>query len=66
MKYFVYNNMMMKSLKNDIEAAFLQVDEIGTKVDDHHFLLMKNLIADMERGLADQENQIRRLEWLAV
>jgi hypothetical protein len=59
------HNTMMKALKNDIEAVFLQVDEVGEKVDDHHFLIMRNLAADMERGLADQENQIRRLEWLA-
>ncbi|MHA2068624.1 MAG: hypothetical protein ACXABY_30035, partial [Candidatus Thorarchaeota archaeon] len=59
------HNHMMRALKNDIEASFLQVDEIGEKVDDHHFLIMKNLAADMERGLADQENMIRRLEWLA-
>jgi len=59
------HNMMTTSLKNDIEALFLQVEEIGVKTDDHHFLMMKNLFADMERGLDDQENNIRRLEWLA-
>jgi len=59
------HNIMMKALKNDIESIFLQVDEIGDKVDDHHFLFMKNILADMERGLTDQENTIRRLEWLA-
>lgn len=59
------HNAMMTALKNDLEALFLQVDEIGMKVNDHHFLVMKNLAADLERGLADQENKIRRLEWLA-
>lgn len=59
------HNTMMKALQNDIEALFNQVDEIGTKTNDHHFLMMKNLFADMERGIDDQENNIRRLEWLA-
>lgn len=59
------HNTMMTALKNDIEGLFLQTDEIGQKVNDHHFLFMKNLLADMERGLKDQENTIRRLEWLA-
>lgn len=59
------HNAMMESLKNDLEALFLQVNEIGGKVNDHHFLVMKNLAADLERGLADQENKVRRLEWLA-
>jgi hypothetical protein len=59
------HNTMMKAAKNDVEALFQQVDEIGGKVDDHHLLVMKNLAADLERALADQENTIRRLEWLA-
>jgi len=59
------HNMMMGSLKNDIEALFLQIDEISKTTDSHHYLLMKNLFADIERGLDDQENNIRRLEWLA-
>ena len=59
------HNTMMKALVNDIEAIFMQADEAGTRVEDHHFLVMKHLAADMERGLADQENTIRRLEWLA-
>lgn len=59
------HNIMMKALQNDIEALFSQVDQIGEKTDDHHFLVMKNLFADMERGLDDQENNIRRLEWIA-
>lgn len=52
------HNVMMRSFKNDIEAAFLQVDEIGAKLDEHNELLMKNIIADLERGLAEQENMI--------
>jgi hypothetical protein len=59
------HNTMMQAIKNDLEAAFLQVDEIGKKIDDHHELLMKNMIADLERGINEQENYIRKLEWLA-
>lgn len=59
------HNEMMTSLQNDIAALFEQVDEIGTKTDDHHFLMMKNLFADLERGIDDQENKIHELEWLA-
>jgi hypothetical protein len=57
--------MMMKAAKNDIEAAFIQVDEIGEKINDHHNLFMKNVMSDLERNLQQQENTIRRLEWLA-
>ena len=59
------HNVMMQSYKNDVEAAFLQVDEIGNKLDEHNELLVKNMIADLERGLKEQENNILRLEWLA-
>jgi len=59
------HNMMLKAAQQDLSAAYQQVDEIGSKVDDHHFLIMENLCADMERGLMDQENTIARLEWLA-
>ena len=48
-----------------MEAIFSQVSEIGDKINDHHFLVMKNFANDLEKGLADQENNIRRLEWLA-
>jgi len=56
---------MMKAVQNDIEAAFLQVDEIGNKLNDHHFLMMKGIISDVEKTLAEQEATITRLEWLA-
>ena len=59
------HNEMMKALKNDLEAIFIQVDDISKRINDHHFLIMKNLAADLERGLADQENVIRQAEWLA-
>lgn len=59
------HNYMMTAMKNDLQAIYYQIDEIGRTINDHHFLFMKNLIADLERGLLDQENQILRLEWLA-
>jgi len=59
------HNAMMQAFKNDLEAAFLQVDEIGEKLDDHNELLMKNMMSDLERALDEQENHIRKLEWLA-
>jgi len=59
------HNTMMKAAKNDIEASFLQVDEIGSKVEDHHNLFIKSVMGDLERNLQKQENTIRRLEWLA-
>lgn len=59
------HTIMMRSAQQDLFALFQQAKEIGSKVNDHHFLILKNLAADMERGLADQENTIRRLEWLA-
>jgi hypothetical protein len=59
------HNVMMQSFKNDIEASFLQVDEIGKKLDEHNELLMRNMIADLERGLNEQSNRILSLEWLA-
>jgi len=58
-------NTMTKAAKNDIEAAFLQVDEIGQKLSDHHRLFMSNVLKDLERNIQSQENTIRRLEWLA-
>jgi len=58
------HNVMMRSLKNDIEASFMQVDEMGKKTDDHHNLVLKNMISDLERGLDHQNNLIRNLEWL--
>jgi hypothetical protein len=59
------HNTMMQALKNDIEAAFLQVDEIGQKIADHNVLFMGNTLLDLDRNLSEQENKIRSLEWLA-
>jgi hypothetical protein len=59
------HNAMMDAIKNDLEALYLQVNEIGNKLNDYHFLMMENLITDLEKGIQDQENTIKRLEWLA-
>lgn len=59
------HNIMMKAASNDIEAIFIQADELGTKLDEHHVLFMENLISDLENNLNEQENNIIRLEWLA-
>lgn len=59
------HNIMTKAAKNDIEATFLQVDEIGEKLEDHHRLFMTNMLGDLEKSIQSQENTIRRLEWLA-
>ncbi len=59
------HNTMMQALKNDIEAAFLQVDEVGQKIADHNVLFMGNTLLDLDKNLSEQENKIRSLEWLA-
>ena len=38
------HNIMTKAAKNDIEATFLQIDEIGEKLEDHHRLFMTNMV----------------------
>lgn len=59
------HNIMVKSIKNDLEAAFIQLDDIGSKLDDHHILFMKNLIADLNKGINKQEENIKKLELIA-
>lgn len=58
------HNYMMEYAKNDLNSLYEQIDEIGSKIEDHHFLVMKTLVHDLEKGLADQENKIIELEWL--
>lgn len=60
------HNTMMQAAKNDIEAVFLQTDEIGRRLDDHHFYLMQGLISDLEKALQDQEDRIRELKLKAT
>jgi hypothetical protein len=60
------HNTMMQAAKNDLEAVFLQVDEIGRRLDDHHFYIMKGLISDLEKALQDQEDRIRELKMIAT
>lgn len=59
------HNLMMTSIKNDLEALFIQLNEIGEKLEDHHLLFIKNILSDLERGLNNQENTIKRLKLLA-
>ena len=59
------HNIMMDTLKRDLLALYEQVEEIGNKINDHHFLMMKNLATDLERGLLEQESIIRQLEWIS-
>ena len=60
------HNTMMTAAKNDIEAVFLQADEIGRRLDDHHFYLMQGLISDLEKVLQDQEDRIREFKMKAT
>jgi hypothetical protein len=59
------HNIMSQAMKNDLEAAFLQVDSLGTKLSDHSVLFTNGLLSDLERSLNNQEGLIRQLEWLA-
>jgi antitoxin component HigA of HigAB toxin-antitoxin module len=59
------HNVMMQSAKNDIEALFLQVDDMGAKLNDHHQLVLKSMVADLEQAIGEQEDTIRRLQILA-
>lgn len=59
------HNLMTQAIKNDIEAAFIQINEMGEKLEDHHLLFIDNLLADLERGLQRQSNKITELELLA-
>jgi len=56
------HNAMMRAAKNDLEAVFLQTDEIGRRLDDQHKYMMKSLIADLEKVLQEQEDKIRELK----
>lgn len=60
------HNTMMRAAKNDIEAVFLQTDEVGKRLDDHHFYMMQGLISDLEKALQDQEDRIRELKMKAT
>ncbi len=59
------HNTMMRAAKNDIEALFLQTDDMGSKLDDHHQIMMKSMIAELEQSIGEQEDNIRRLQILA-
>jgi hypothetical protein len=59
------HNAMMTAAKNDIEAVFLQTDEIGVRLDDQHFFFMQNVINNVEQVLNEQEDRIKHLKLLA-
>jgi hypothetical protein len=57
------HNTMLQIAKGDVEAIFSQIDEIGQRVQDQHSLIM-NSISDIEKGLNEQEDLIKKLEIL--
>jgi hypothetical protein len=58
-------NTMLLSARNDIEALFVQTDEIGQKLSDHNILFMEGVISDLAKVINEQEETITRLEWLS-
>lgn len=58
-------NRMIELAKNDIDSSFLQIEEIGSKLEDHYFFFINNLFSSLEQKLNQQENKIKELEWLA-
>lgn len=56
------HNVMMQATKNDIEAVFVQTDEVGRRLDDQHFLMMKSVLSELEHAVAEQEAEVRRLQ----
>jgi len=59
------HNLMTNTMKDDIEAIFLQLDSMGKKLDEHHQLFMKSLLNDLELAISNQEAELKRLGWLA-
>jgi hypothetical protein len=57
-------NTMLQAAKNDIEALFIQMDEIGEKLSDHNVLFMEGIVADLNKTINEQEETILRLEWI--
>jgi hypothetical protein len=57
-------NTMLQAAKNDIEALFVQIDEVGEKLSDHNLLFMEGVIADLNKTINEQEETILRLEWI--
>lgn len=56
------HNSMMKAATNDIEAVFLQTDEIGQRLEDQHTLVMKSMLKELEHVVNEQEDSIRRFQ----
>ena len=55
------HNTMMLAAKNDIEALFLQTNEIGQRLDGQHSLMMDSIISDLDRALNEQRDTIKKL-----
>jgi len=60
----IYNGMLTRA-KNDINSAFLQLDEIGSKLEDHNILFVDSMIRDLDYSVDRQQETIKRLKWLA-
>lgn len=56
------HNVMMSSAKNDIESSFLQIDELGQRIEEHYQFFISNLFGSLEKSLNEQEDKISELE----
>lgn len=61
----ILHNKMLVSAKNDIKSAFVQIDDMGSKLEDHNILFISNMIKDLEQAVNHQKETIKRLKWLA-
>lgn len=59
------HNYMMTLLKNDIEALYLQIDEMGQKINDNNNLILKTLSSGLLEVLETQYNKINEFKWIA-
>lgn len=59
------HNYMMTLLKNDIEALYLQLNEMGQKIDDNNNLILKSIANDLLKNIETQENKINEFKWIA-
>lgn len=56
------HNVMMTAAKADIEAVFIQTDEMRQRLLDQHSLVMKSIVAELEHIIREQEESIRQLQ----
>jgi hypothetical protein len=59
------HNLAFTNAKNDVEAAFLQLDEMTKSIKSHHYLIMNSITKDLLDAISEQEATIRKLEWLS-